>query len=118
MRVTEITVSAGRVVSHPTEQYSNLRPGLTLKAVIDEGEDFETVCKTMQAKAEKLIEDHKNSLVEGIVALEQMRREDREIQSLESEIEDSQRRLERLRSRHPSQLAAAAGFSGNDNSPL
>lgn len=112
MKVTEIIVSAGRVVSHPTEQYANLRPQLTIKATIDDGEDYEAVTKAMQAKVEKLIEDHKNSLVEQILEMDRMRHEDAEIANLESGIQESQVRLERLRSGRQSQLSAGQEDEG------
>lgn len=109
MKVIEITVSAGRVVSHPTESYSNLRPQLTLKAMLDEGEDVETATKDLQAKAEKLIEDHKNNLVESIMRLDRMAREDEELKNLEEQLHRSQERLEHLRETRK-QLEAAPGY--------
>ena len=38
MKITEIVVSAGRTFNHPYENFSNLRPQVTLKATPDEGE--------------------------------------------------------------------------------
>lgn len=97
MKITEIIVSAGRVVPHPTAQYSNFKPNLTLKATLDESEDLETAVKELQAKAEKLVEDHKNNLVESIQHLEEVAREEQEFRSLEEQMRRAQERLERLR---------------------
>lgn len=98
MRITEITVSAGRVVSHPTESYANLRPQVTLKASLDDSDDPIAATKELQAKAEQLVEDHKNQLVDDIMKLERLSREDAEIAGLEQRLREAQSRLEALRS--------------------
>lgn len=97
MKVTEIVVSAGRVVSHPLESYSNLRPQVTLKAQLDEGEDYTTAVKELQARAEGLVEDHKNALVNNIVELDRLQKREREIASLEKSIRRDQATLTELR---------------------
>jgi hypothetical protein len=51
MKVTEIIVSAGRTFNHPYEDYSNLKPQVTLKATVDDGENFEDAVKELQRKA-------------------------------------------------------------------
>ncbi len=48
MVVTEIVVSAGRTFNHPYEQFSILKPSVTLKARIDEGEDWLQAFATRQ----------------------------------------------------------------------
>lgn len=66
MQVTEIIVSAGRKFNHPFESYSNLSPGITLKAKLTDGEDWQVAAKALQAEAERIIEDHKQDLLESI----------------------------------------------------
>jgi GTP1/Obg family GTP-binding protein len=97
MKITEVTVHAGRVIPHPFESYANLRPDVTLKAELRDGEDVTTAVKTLQAKAEELVEEHKEHLIDGLRELrEQVLRSD-EIGRLESMIRTSQQRLEQLR---------------------
>lgn len=112
MKITEVIVSAGRVISHPTESYANLRPQVTVKATLDDSDSFEDVTKDLQAKAEKLVEDHKTNLVESILRLERMSREEQELSDLEHRIRAAQNRVEQIRSGR-FQLAASNG----DDSP-
>jgi len=97
LKVIEITVGAGRVVNHPYESYSNLKPSISLKAEIGEGEDWEQCLKELQAKAERLIEDHKQNLLKSIIDIEDMKRAQREAADLERQINNAQQKLDRLR---------------------
>ena len=97
MKITEVVISAGRTVSHPLESYANLRPQVSLKASIEDGEDYETVVRNLQAKAESMVEDHKNSLVKGLIEIDHLSRQQQRIESLERNIRDSQNELENLR---------------------
>ena len=63
MEITEITVSAGRTFNHPYETYSNLRPGVTVKATLAPGENPTKAINELQALAEKTVEDHKQALL-------------------------------------------------------
>jgi uncharacterized phage infection (PIP) family protein YhgE len=101
MKVTEINVSAGRVVSHPIEQYSNLKPMVSLKAVLDEGDDYEQSVKDLQAKAEGLVEDHANTLKKHIRDMYYLSEREREAKRIEDQIVASQKRLEEIRSEIP-----------------
>jgi len=49
MRVTEITVTAGRTFNHPHETYSNLRPEVRLTATLDDTDDASDCAKALQA---------------------------------------------------------------------
>jgi hypothetical protein len=40
MKINSITVTAGRTFNHPHEQYSNLRPEVTMTATRDRELDF------------------------------------------------------------------------------
>lgn len=97
MKVTQISVSAGRTFNHPYEQFSNLRPNVTVSAMLEEGEDFEKAVKELQAKAESLVEDHKNNMIETLHALRIMTQEEAELERLESTLKAGQERLEELR---------------------
>ena len=67
MKITEITISAGRTFNHPYEQFSNFRPSLQIKAVsTEDGEDGIKIIKDLQAIAEGLMEDHKNNLLAAL----------------------------------------------------
>ena len=63
MRITEITVSAGRTFNDPYEQYSNHRPSVTLKATIDENEDYTSAVASLQQKATEMVEAHRASIL-------------------------------------------------------
>lgn len=102
-QIIEIIVSAGRTVNHPYESYSNLKPHLTLKATISASDDFEAEYKALAARAERMIEDHKDTLLGGIRAIYDMREAEREITSLEQQIARSQQQVERLRQQMPQQ---------------
>ena len=65
MKVEEITVHAGRTFKHPYEQYSNSKPGVSMRAVLEDGEDVDVAVKKLQAKAESLVEDHKRNLLQA-----------------------------------------------------
>ena len=97
MKVVEVTVAAGRTFNHPFEQYSNLRPNVTLKAVLDGDEDYAAAVQTLQAKAEALVEEHKQHMLRSLEELERLERYQQEVQSLEHSIRQSQERLDRLR---------------------
>ena len=101
MQVTEIVVSAGRTFNHPYEQYSNLRPQVTMKAALQEGDDPDQAAMALQAKAEKLVEDHKNSLLKQITELHYLSEAKREMQDLEQRLHTSQMRLNQIRVENP-----------------
>lgn len=97
MEIRKVSVSAGRVVNHPTETYSNLRPSLHIEADLAPEDDAEQCIKQLQAKAESLVEDHKNQLVQALIDIESMKEREREMARLESELNRAQTRLESLR---------------------
>jgi hypothetical protein len=97
MKVVEVTVAAGRTFNHPFEQYSNLRPNVTLKAVLDGDEDYAASVQTLQAKAEALVEEHKQHMLRSLHELARLERVQQEAQSLEQAIRRSQERLDQLR---------------------
>lgn len=101
MQITEITVSAGRTFNHPRENFSNLRPQVTLKATIQPGEDSEEAVRVLQAKAESMVEDHKNSMLKSIDELYQLSEAQSELVGLEDTLRRAQTRLDEIRSKHP-----------------
>ena len=103
MQVTEIVVSAGRTFNHPYEQYSNLKPHVTVKASLSEGEDFQAAIKELQSVAEGLVEDHKRNLLASIEELQEMSRRQQEVTRLESTIRRAQQDLDRLRESYKGQ---------------
>lgn len=64
--VKEITVQAGTVFSHPYESYSNLRPSVTLRAVVADGEDPIEATKALQGQADGLLADHKADILRSL----------------------------------------------------
>ena len=101
MKITEIVVNAGRTFNHPYEQYSNLKPGVTLKATIDDGEDVAAAVRELQQKAEGWIEDHKQGLLRSIEELQRLTERQAEVRGLEESLRRAQERLDAIRSLHP-----------------
>ncbi len=97
MKVTEITVTAGRTFNHPHESYSNLRPSVTMRATLDDSEDASAAAKALQAKAEQLVEDHKANLLESLEEVYEQDQIDGQIADLERQLTHAQQRLEALR---------------------
>lgn len=97
MQVVKITVAAGRTFNHPYEQYSNLRPSITLEATLDDADDPTTATKALQAQAEELVEEHKRNLLASIEQIAQMARREQEIARLSRMIAEQQRNLDSLR---------------------
>lgn len=56
MTITKITVSASAGFNHPFEQYANFKPGITLEAVIPEGENADLCARALQEKAQDLVD--------------------------------------------------------------
>ena len=101
MKINTITVTAGRTFNHPHEQYSNLRPEVTMTATLDEGEDPSTAAKELQQRAEGLVEDHKQGLLRSIEELYQLTERQAEVRGLEQELKRAQSRLETISTEHP-----------------
>lgn len=101
MKITEVTVSAGRTFNHPYEDYSNLRPNVTIKATLDESDSSEQQIKALQAMAEKSVEDHKQALLDSLHKLHYLSESQRELTSLGEQVQRSQMRIEQLRKEFP-----------------
>lgn len=112
MKVTEIRVIAGRTFNHPHESYSNLRPEVALTATLDNGEDPDAAAKALQAKAESLVEDHKQHLLDSLEQIEQLRLREREVSSLERQITAAQHRLQQLREHDNNLPAGLDAYAG------
>lgn len=107
MKVTEITVHAGRTFNHPYEQYANFKPGLSLRATLDDGEDPTAVTKALQAHAEKMAEEQKQQVLADLHQLERHARMTSSIAATERQIENLQRELATLK--QTSQLETTKG---------
>ena len=108
MNITEIVVSTGRTFNNPHEQFSNLRPEVSLKAVLSEGEDPLEATKRLQSIAEGLVEDHKQGLLKSLDQLNELTTRQAEMRGLQKELERTQARLDFIRGEHPElQLAEA-----------
>lgn len=101
MKINTITVTAGRTFNHPHEQYSNLRPEVSMTATLDEGEDPTKSAQQLQARAEQIVEDHKQGLLRSIEELYQLTTKQAEMRGLQQELQRAQARLEAIRKDHP-----------------
>jgi hypothetical protein len=109
MTIKQITVTAGRTFNHPHEQYSNLRPEVTLAAELADGEDAAAAARELQARAEGLVEDHKQGLLRSIEELYQLTQHQAELRGLQTQLERAQTRINDLRREHPELLALGQG---------
>ena len=113
MKITEIVVSAGRTFNHPYENFSNLRPQVTLKATPDEGESPLACAKELQGKAEKLVEDHKQNMLQTPRELHHLSMAKQEVYYVERKLADLNARLKGLREDNPQlELPRGSEFMG------
>lgn len=101
MKITEVTVSASQSFNHPYESYANFKPGVTIRAEVQEGEDSDGVIKQLQAKAEGLVQDHKVHLLATIEKIQELKIHEQEVASLSREITRAQNRLDEIREKNP-----------------
>jgi hypothetical protein len=101
MKITTITVRAGRTFNHPHESYSNLKPEVELVATLDDGDNPDTAAKVLQAKAEGLVEDHKRGLLKSINELYDMTERQQEMRGLQRQLESGQQRIDEIRKQFP-----------------
>lgn len=111
MKVNTITVTAARCFNHPHEQYSNLRPEVSMTASLEDGEDPETAVRSLQHRAEGLVEDHKRGLLASIEELHKLGEFQQEMIGLQDQLQRAQARLQQIREENPSlqQLQVANG---------
>ncbi len=107
MNVTEITVHASRTLPHPVEQFANIRPSVTLKADLSDGDDTAECVKQLQRNAELLVEEHAVLLRSSLQERDVMEREANEITSLSDNIHRQTQRLEELKERRDERQAPA-----------
>lgn len=110
MTINKITVTAARTFNHPHEQYSNLRPEITLTATLADGEVPEDCARKLQAVAEGLVEDHKRGMLKSIEELHQLTERQAEMRGLQRTLLTAQERLDEIRKQNPglAQLTEAA----------
>jgi hypothetical protein len=101
MKINTIQVTAGRTFNHPHEQFSNLRPEVTMTATLEDGEDAAKATRELQAKAEQIVEDHKRGLLTSIEELYQLTERQAEVRGLQQQLEMAQKRLESIRQENP-----------------
>ena len=101
MKITNITVRAGRTFNHPHEQYSNLKPEVELTATIEDADDAAKCARDLQAQAEGLVEDHKQGLLKSIEELYQMSERQAELSGLQTRLVQAQNRINEIRAEHP-----------------
>lgn len=76
MKITTITVSAGRKFNHPYEEYSNLSTYLSVTAELGAKESPDAAAKELQVKCEALVEEHKLEMLKSLEHLEEKRQEE------------------------------------------
>lgn len=101
MNVIQISVSAGRTFNHPHEDYSNLRPEVTMTATLTPADDYEKSIKTLQEQAETLVEGHKQAMLKSIDELHQYAQAKDRVQRLQSTIRAARQELDYTAKRYP-----------------
>lgn len=56
MKTIEIIAGAQAGFNHPTEDYANFKPSITLKAILEDGDDPDASALALLTKASKLVE--------------------------------------------------------------
>lgn len=79
-----------------------------MTATLDDGEDASVATKELQAKAEGLVEDHKNGLLKSINELYELSNMQQEMVGLQHQLKTAQMRLEDIRRAHPT-LSLSSG---------
>ncbi len=74
MKITSISVNAGRTLSMPGTNYANVRPQVTFTAEVQDGDDVIAVATQLQRQVEIFLEDQ----CEEIIALAAARCQARE----------------------------------------
>jgi len=76
-----------------------------LTATLEDGEDPVMATKLLQARAEGLVEDHKQGLLKSIEELRNLTERAQEVQGLQRQLESAQNRLNEIRKENPDVLA-------------
>lgn len=118
MKVTEVIVSAGRTFNHPHESYSNLKPQVTMKATLEDGEDPVASAKKLQAQCEELVEDHKRNMLKSLEDLYDLTERQKEMMSLRGSLEKAQARLSEIREHYPQLEQVSLPLAGKDDQPF
>jgi len=78
-----------------------------MSATLANGDDPTKAAQELQARAEQLVEDHKQGLLRSIEELYQLTTKQAEMRGLERELKRAQDRLEEIRKQNPTlQLAS------------
>ena len=101
MKITQITVTAGRTFNHPHEDYSNLKPQITLHAVLEEKDDAQEAAKALQRQAEQLVEDQKQNMLLALEDAYQMGEAKQRMIGLSRQLQAAQKELDTLRQQWP-----------------
>lgn len=64
--VTEIQVHASTGFNHPHERFANSKPGVTLRAVVAEGENAWEETRKLQTLAESLVQTEKDAILKRL----------------------------------------------------
>jgi len=114
MKITEITASAGRTFNHPHEEYSNLKPHVTLKATLEEGEDPAAVAKSLQQLAEQLVEDQKQGMLKALEDAYEMGEKKARMIGLARQLKAAQEEMDEIRRAWPQASQLALDGSASD----
>lgn len=93
MKIIQIKVKAGRVFNHPHESYSNLQPSIELVAMIDPEEDWISAGKRLQDQAERMVESHKQAMLQTIEQLAETAQINNQIDIIKGQLERAQESL-------------------------
>ncbi len=73
MKITSISVNAGRTLSMPGTNYANVRPQVTFTADLEPGEDAIAAAGQLHEQAEAFLEDRCDQLLAFVAARGQAR---------------------------------------------
>lgn len=91
MNITEITASCSTSFNHPSESYSNFKPGVTLKATLAPGEDEQSALTRLQSYAYQSCVSEKVRILKAIHIASEEEQLESEISRHESLLRESER---------------------------
>ena len=66
MEIKEIIAGCGTTFNHPFERFANFRPTITVRAVLDDGDDYQKIASDLQEQAFRLVNAAKKRILDNI----------------------------------------------------
>lgn len=101
MKIIEVIAGAASAFNHPYEQYANFKPSITLKALVEDGEDPIEAGRKLQVTAQQMIDQERQRIEADLEREQNIQRAEHEVKRWESVVES----YENLIATAPAKLA-------------